>query len=143
MSTARARSTLACRGVWRAVVATMSRAAASAGAAPRDLLQEGEQGTRAWVFARVEPVAEAGDTAAGPQLVRDHGGRAAPVEHVEQQLVREPAGRAVQGALQDAEPGGDGRVRVRAGRGGDADREGRGGEVVVDEQAECGVQGAQ
>ena len=74
---------------------------------------------------------------------RDHGGRVALVEHVEQQPVGEPAGRAVQGAFEHAEPGGDGRVGVRAGRGGDPHRERRGGEVVVDEQAECRVQHAQ
>ena len=57
--------------------------------------------------------------------------------------MRETAGGAVQRAFEDAEPGGDGRVGVRAGGRGDAYGEGRGGQVVVDEQAECRVQGAQ
>ena len=83
------------------------------------------------------------DAAARAQLVRDHGRRAAPFEHVEEHPVREPAGGAVQRAFEDAEPGRDGRVRVRAGGRGDAYGEGRGGQVVVDEQAECRVQGAQ
>ncbi len=109
----------------------------------RDLLQEREQGTRAWVFARVEPVAQSGDTAAGAQFVPDHRGRGSLVQHVEQQPVRQAAGGAVQGAFEDAQAGGDGRVGVRAGGGGDADREGRGGQVVVDEEAKCPVQDAQ
>ena len=55
----------------------------------------------------------------------------------------EPAGRAVQRPLDHAEPGGDGRVGVRAGRCGDAHGERGGGQVVVDEQGECRVQDAQ
>lgn len=86
---------------------------------------------------------ESGDAAPGAQFVGDHGNGGALVQNVEQQSVRETAGRSVQGPFEDAEARRHGRVRVGAGRRGHPYRERRGGEVVVDEQPERRVQYAQ
>ena len=133
---------LACSGVWRAVVATTSRAAASAGPP-----------------AGRPPAGRTASAPAGPRPGRAGGRAPAPggparrwsattgaalprSSDLGQHAVGQPARGAVQRALQDAEAGGDHGVRMGARRGGDPGGQGRGRQIVVDQQAEGRVQDA-
>ena len=61
---------------------------------------------------------------------------------VEQQLVDELAGPTVEGPAEGTEAGEDGVVEVGAGRGGHPDSQGRGGQLVIGQNDERGVDGA-
>jgi hypothetical protein len=86
-------------------------------------------------------VAEAGDPAVGAQPPGDRRDRVPPLHHLGEQAVHEVAGRSVQRTLQRGQPGLHDGVRMRPGRGGHPRRERRGGEVVIGEQHQGGVQG--
>jgi len=88
----------------------------------------------------IDAVTQPGNAAPCPQVIGNHHGRTATVEHLGQHPVGQPARAAVERPFEDAETGGHHGVRVRTSRRRDARGQCGRRQVVVDEQDHGGVQ---